>query len=157
MTNKQLAQLRLSNGSEVVCEILEWPDSDENQIIARNCMTIIGYEYEDGQKGYAFRPFVNFLDEHEMDMILINSDHVVCMNKPTEYLIDQWQMSVGEMLAQARLRNRDYKKTQNEGLTRLAQAIAEITNASDDELDEAEEFIDNIIPFPSRDGDDTIH
>ena len=55
------------------------------------------------------------------------------------------------------MRNRDYKKTQNEGLTRLAQAIAEITNASDDELDEAEEFIDNIIPFPSRDGDDTIH
>ena len=55
MTNKQLAQLRLSNGSEVVCEILEY-DSDENQIIARNCMTIIGYEYEDGQKGYAFRP-----------------------------------------------------------------------------------------------------
>lgn len=157
MTNKQLAQLRLSNGSEVVCEILEWPDNDENQIIARNCMTIIGYEYDDGQKGYAFRPFVNFLDENEMDMILINSDHVVCLNKPTEYLIDQWQMSVGEMLAQARLRNHDYQKKQSESLHQLAQAIAQISNATDEEIDEAEEFIDNVIQFPSRDGDDTIH
>ena len=32
MTKKDLAQFKLSNGSEVVCEVMEWPSDDDNQL-----------------------------------------------------------------------------------------------------------------------------
>ena len=152
--DKHLAQMRLSNGSEIVAEIIEWPGEGENQIICRNCMCIIGYEYDDGQRGFAFKPWVNFLDD-ETDMILINSDHVIAMNKPTEYLIQQWNVSVVEMLSQWQERNSAFELEKAKGLERLAKALSEITGRDLDEIADELEVPDNVIPFPKP--DDTVH
>lgn len=152
--DKQLAQMRLSNGSEIVAEIVEWPSEDENQIICRNCMCIISYEYDEGQKGFAFKPWVNFLDD-DMDIVLINADHVIAMNKPTEYLTDQWQISVTEMLSQWKARNDAFQYEKIKGLQRLAKALEEITMPDNDYDADDLDMPDNVIQFPNK--DDTVH
>ena len=60
-------------------------------------MTIINYEFEDGDRSYAFRPWIHFLDKQE-DYIVMNCDHIMTMNRPTEYLIDQYNLAVRDSI-----------------------------------------------------------
>jgi len=151
---KDLAQIRLTNGSEIVCEVMEWPREQDNQMIMRNAMAIICYDHADGDTSYAFRPFVHFLND-ETDYVVVNVDHVLSYNRPTEYLTEQYQVAVNEALMNAERRNRALKRDKIEGLARLAKALVEMH--TNDGLPEEEEPIpDNVIPFPTND-EDTIH
>ncbi len=153
MIKKDLAQFKLSNGSEVVCEVMEWPTDDDNQMIARNAMTIINFEYDGGDRMYAFRPFINFLED-ENDYIIINSDHIISVNRPRDYLIEQYNIAIQDCHKVAQERVEEYRKDKLEGLRRITEAMAQIIAKQDDDTSDAK-TPSNVIPFPFR--DDTIH
>tara|TARA_R110002126_G_scaffold164368_1_gene312276 strand:- start:155 stop:622 length:468 start_codon:yes stop_codon:yes gene_type:complete len=152
--HRQLSQMKLTNGSEIVCEVVEWAAEDDNQLIAKNCMTIINYEYDDGQRGYAFKPWINFLDD-ERDLVMINVDHVISVNKPSDYLIDQYNISVTETLENAKARNVDFADRKIRGLKRLAAALSGIYEDASSE-EKTDKDTSNVINFPRKD-DDIIH
>ena len=155
--DRDLAQLKLSNGSEIVCEVMEWPDADSNQLIIRNALQIIAYEYHDDvDRSYAFRPFINFL-ENEQNYVMVNTDHVISMNRPTEYLIDQYYIGVREVENNIKIRLQAFKKERLEGLRRLADSVEKIllNKAQTQENKSSEKEPSNIIMFPFK--DDTIH
>ena len=157
MTKKDLAQFKLSNGSEVVCEVMEWPSGDDNQLIVRNAMTIINYEYEGGDRMYAFRPFINFLED-DTDYIMVNSDHIISINRPRDYLINQYRTAIVDCQMVTKERVEAYKKDQLEGLARISEAMKRLLDKRTGKHDETSEEKDpenNVIPFPLR--DDTIH
>ena len=159
MNNLDFAQFKLSNGSEIVCEVMEWPNKDDNQMIVRNAMSIVNIEYEGGDKMYAFRPFVNFLED-ETDYIIINSDHIISSNRPREYLIDQYRIAMIDAIQIAKLRTEDYQKSQLEGLQKLSNAMQELMRRKNnpninEEKEPDKKPISNIIKFPID--DDTIH
>lgn len=151
-----LAQFRLSNGSEILCEVMEWPPHNENQIIMRNAMSVICYEMEQGDTSYAFRPFIHFLDD-EKDYVVLNSDHVLSVNRPTEYLVEQYRVAVHEALMNSERRNQSLKRTRLEELARLAEAMERVVRKNNgEELDEIEpDPYDNVIPFPKN--EDILH
>ena len=150
-----LAQLRLSNGSEILCEVMEWPPENQTQMIMRNAMSIICYELEEGDTSYAFRPFIHFLDD-DKDYVCLNTDHVLSINRPTEYLVQQYQIAVHEALMNAERRNMSMKRNKLEELSRLAAAMEEISNQSNTESSDPDiDPFANVIPFPSR--DDILH
>jgi len=153
MTKKDLAQFKLSNGSEVVCEVMEWPSDDDNQLIIRNAMTIINYEYDGGDRMYAFRPFINFLED-ENDYIMVNSDHIISVNRPRDYLVDQYDVAIRDCYTIAQERVEDYKRDKIEGLQRITEAMARLLENRKDN-NTGEKKLTNVIPFPPR--DDTIH
>lgn len=151
---KDLAQFRLSNGSEVVCEVMEWPADSGNQLIARNVMTIINFEYDGGDRMYAFRPFVNFLEDED-DYIIINSDHIISVNRPREYLVDQYNVAIADTFAVAQERIEEYRKDKLAGLKRIADAMAKIVERKqNNDTSEEKKDSSNIIPFP---GSDKVH
>ena len=151
---KDLAQFRLSNGSEVVCEVMEWPADDGNQLIARNAMTIINFEYDGGDRMDAFRPFVNFLEDED-DYIIINSDHIISVNRPREYLVDQYNVAIADTFAVAQERIEEYKKDKLAGLKRIADALAKVVERKqNNDTSEKKKDSSNIIPFP---GSDKVH
>jgi len=157
MTKKDLAQFKLSNGSEVVCEVMEWPSDDDNQLIVRNAMTIINFEYDGGDRMYAFRPFINFLED-DTDYIMVNSDHIISINRPRDYLINQYRTAIVDCQMIAKERVEEYKKDQLEGLARISEAMKRLLDKKADKHDGTSEEKDpqsNVIPFPLR--DDTIH
>jgi hypothetical protein len=151
-----LAQLKLTNGSEIVCEIMEWPEEDDNQIIARNTMTIINIEYEGGDRAFAFRPWIQFLED-DKDYIIINSDHIISLNRPTEYLVEQYKQAVLDSHHVARERKEAYVQDKLEGLNRIANALDSVLKKKTVVHDEQQSET-NIIRFPSFDDDEgTIH
>ena len=158
MSDANLTQFKMSNGSEVVCEVMEWPNDElGNQMITRNCMTIISYEYGEDERGYAFRPFVNFLDDNR-DYVLINTDHIISLSKPSEYLIRQYKVALNDVLAAARLRNEMYEREKQDAFTQIAAAMTsilenKIDNETSDKVEEKDSN-NNIINFP---GNDTLH
>lgn len=155
--NIDLAQLRLSNGSEILCEVMEWPPENENQLIMRNAMSIICYEMEEGDTTYAFRPFIHFLDD-DKDYVCLNTDHVLSVNRPTEYLVEQYGIAVTESLMNAERRNMTMKRNRLEQLSRLAEAMEQVAINSSGNSSESDSDYDpfaNVIPFPSR--DDILH
>jgi hypothetical protein len=137
---KDLAQLKFNNGSEVLCEVLEWPE-DDNQMIVRNALSILNIEYETGERSFVFVPWVNFVDG-EKDYILVNSDHIIASNRPSEYLIDQYQIALDETNAIAKKRNIDFQNSKKEMERVLDRVRLELDNIFDDDDDS------NIVSFP---------
>ena len=158
--DKDLAQLKLSNGSEIVCEVIEWPDTDSNQLIIRNALQILAFEYHDeADRSYAFRPFVNFL-ENDDNYVIINTDHIISMNRPTEYLVEQYFIGSREVKNNIEMRLSAYKKDKLEGIRRLAESVNKLLMNRAEKRDmysssEDKKKHSNIIRFPSK--DDIIH
>lgn len=153
--DRDLAQLKLSNGSEIVCEVMEWPDVDSNQLIIRNALQIVAYEYHDDvDRSYAFRPFINFL-ENEQNYVMVNTDHVISMNRPTDYLIDQYYIGIREVENNIKTRLQNFRKERLEGLQKLADSVEKLLLNKTQKPEPSKKEPSNIIIFPFK--DDTVH
>jgi ribosomal protein L13 len=145
-----VVQLKMTNGSEVVCEVLEWPDQNDNQIIARNALSIVNYEIEDGERVYMFVPWIHF-NEGPKDLIIINADHIIATGKPTQYLIDQYRVAVTETNMANKRREEEHLKRKEEGLKQIEQAIDRVLKPK-----ETSDKPANVVIFPGK-NDDTVH
>lgn len=88
----EIKQFKLSSGEEIVCEVLEWPnvDEDEADIVVRNIFKIVALEASvTGNRYYTFKPWMVFQDEPDMFQ-LINSNHIVGEANPSQKLLEQY-------------------------------------------------------------------
>ena len=146
-----IAQFKFSNGQEVVCEVMEWPEeSNEKDIIVRNAMSIMMGETPEGERVYMFRPWAHYLDSPE-EYIIINSLHVVSTNRPSNSLIEEYEYAVKEMHMHSRERDKIMKEEREEQYKRLQLAMTKVLNDASSEEDTGAK----IYKFPSS--DDTIH
>lgn len=149
---QNVAQFKFSNGQEVVCEVMEWPEeSNEKDIIVRNAMTIIMGETEFGERMYMFRPWAHYLEAPD-EYIIINSLHVVSTNRPSNYLMEEYKYAVSEMHMNRRERDKIVMQEREEQTKRLQNAMNKIIDRA---VEESGDLGNNIIRFPSN--DDTIH
>lgn len=147
-SDKDLAQFKTTSGAEIVCEVVEWPDSDSTQLIARNVMSIESVDLE-VEKVYMFRPWIHFLDSND-ELTVLNVDHIISINTPNKYLAKQYRFAVKEMHANAAIRNAEYDLANSERMKRLRQ----ITGLDPQPMDDSSSS-SNVISFPKS--DDTIH
>lgn len=151
--NRELAQLKLIDGHEVVCEVIEWPDKDDDQIVIRNAMAIVVIESPDGENAYVFRPFVHFLED-ETDYVLLRNDHIITINRPKTYLTDQYELSVDAMLQTNRERVEEYEEAKKEGQKLFEDKMHSFLESY--EYGEYDSSGSNVIQFPKNDKD-TVH
>jgi hypothetical protein len=93
-----IKQFKLTNGDELVCEVIEWPgeddDDDSQDIIVRNAYKIVAFESSPpGDRYYTFRPWMIYQQDPEM-MQLINSYHVVGEANPSAKVIEHYLNAV---------------------------------------------------------------
>ena len=148
---ENLAQLRLSNGSEIICEIMEYAEDDRKEMIARNVMSIVLGEYGDGERVYMFKPWIHYL-ESPMEFTMINSDHVISINRPNYMLVTEYYRAVKEMQKMGKEREEYFEEEQLAKLNKLVNDLAEVTQKKSEKL----ELENKIIKFPSKD-DDIVH
>ena len=162
-----LSQIRLTNGSEIVCEVMEWPEKNENQMIIRNAMAIIVLDFaaQDatadshvGERAFVFRPWCSFVED-SMNYILVNSDHIISINNPTEYLVENYYIAVRDAHKQHIKRTASLRKEKLESLQALAEQIEKVVAKREEKKST---LPDNVILFPDiRDWDDdddpTVH
>jgi len=147
---EDIAQFKFSSGQEIVCEVMEWPDDGEKDIIVRNAMAIVMGETSDGDRIYMFKPWVHFFAKND-EYICVNSFHIVSQNRPNENLIKEYVYAVKEMHEQARERDEDYLNDEREKLKKLQGALNLFTKTTI-QHDSAES---NVVRFPRK--DDTVH
>ena len=87
-------QFRLSNGDEIIAQVIEEPQEDEINIVVRNAMMIIRTEsMTDGYRYYSFRPWMSF-QLNDQYFQLLNYSHIVGEAKPDKVLLDQYNKAL---------------------------------------------------------------
>jgi len=151
MYSKEIYQFKFSDGQEVLCEVMEWPDKDDKDIIARNSMSILMGETSESERIYMFRPWIHYL-EGDMEYTSINPSHIVSQNRPNSNLMEQYFFAVRDMHIHAQDRDqylaeeREYLEEHEENLNELKEALGNY---------EKDGVRSNVIKFPKR--DDIIH
>jgi hypothetical protein len=87
MNIKSIRQFKLSNGDEIVCDVVEWPDEDDgpNALVIRNAYKIhmINPIVPGENRYYQFRPWMVYQDNPEYFQIL-NGDHILSEATPSK-------------------------------------------------------------------------
>lgn len=102
-----LKQFKLTNGDEILCELVE-EDTDSRLVIVRKILKIISTDdFEHNVRYYSFKPWVSFQDDFD-EIVVLNSDHVVGQTLPSKSLVTHFAVAVKEVL-----RNENSKKHLN--------------------------------------------
>lgn len=92
MNEDNYRQFKLSNGDEIVCEVLQYPEDEEDvSIIVRNVFRIamIVNSNDDGNRYYQFRPWMVYQDKGDLSQV-INLNHIVAEATPTKELLTHY-------------------------------------------------------------------
>ena len=165
-----IQQFMMANGDEIICEIVQWPENEEQDVIIRKVLKINSSEsYITGTKYYSLRPWMAFFDNMNL-LYMLNPLHVVCQIEPSDDLKSLYLETL-QMIAED-LMDGKHKMVKSDG-HRLAEkkAAEEImrnnSNLFESLIDEqynmdfrnsqdsAEEKMSNIVSFRKPKG--TIH
>lgn len=87
-------QFRLSNGDEIIAQVVQEPEGEEVNIVVRNAMMITRTDnLETGYRYYSFRPWMSFQLNNEY-LQLLNYSHIVGEAKPSKTLLNQYLKSI---------------------------------------------------------------
>jgi hypothetical protein len=115
-------------------------------------------DFNEGERAFVFRPWCSFVED-EMNYILVNSDHIISVNNPTEYLVEQYYIAVRDAHRSHLKRSANLRKEKLETLQALAEQIEKVAAKREEKKSS---LPDNVILFPDiRDWDDdddpTVH
>lgn len=146
----EIKQFKLSSGEEIVCEVIEWPDVDEDvaEIVVRNIFKIVAIEQTvSGNRYYTFKPWMVFQDEPDMFQT-INMNHIIGEANPSQKLLEQYfNILKGEL-------SEDSEAAREELEKRLADYIHNLRQMVNDQVGSSDSGEENIIKFP---GGRTVH
>ena len=129
----EIKHFKLTNGEEIVCDVIEWPDvdGDSPDIVVRNAFKIItsGLSNQDNIRYYQFRPWMIYQDEPEMFQIL-NGNHILGEANPPESLLEQYLKMIGA---------EDLKQSDIE--RKLSQYIDEVKNIIENDSNSASKIL----------------
>jgi hypothetical protein len=149
-------QFKLTNGEEMVCELVANGDEDSTaDVIIRRAMKIVTTDdLEDNVRYYTLKPWMSFQDDTD-DLVALNSVHIVGESTPSETVMLHYAAALADA--------DKYNKVKKAGLT-LQEIEEKLHELSEEEMNEFlqakyEEIandsdISNIIQFKPK---DTVH
>ena len=88
----EIRQFKLVDGSEIVCEVLEWNDDESEEIVIRNAL-IIQYMIKDDNRLCSMRPWMLLQVQHNMVSVL-NAGHITIDAHPAQETVDNYEETV---------------------------------------------------------------
>ena len=86
-------QIVLSNGQELLCEVVQWPDMEideqEVMIIRKAAKIIIQENFEQGTRWFTFRPFMTYQDDNS-SLCPLMPYHIITIGHPSQVLKNQY-------------------------------------------------------------------
>lgn len=150
MTNDyDLAQFKLTSGHELVCDVMEWGEDGDTDIIVRNVMQIVIGQDADGESVFMFRPWIQYVESNE-EYVLMNTKHIISSNRPNKNLITEYKYAVEDMHMTSIERSSDYDDVHEEVDHTLQRLQKSVKKALNNTIPNS-----NIINFPKK--DDSIH
>ena len=162
MTNLNFKQFKLTNGEEIIADVLE---SEEDILIIRAAMKIVEVEHlEEGYSYFAFRPFISFQDSVDT-LQLLGSQHIITETTPSHNLLKHYASAVGKMskFLKGGKTLEEFESMSEEEVESYIQDFLdrELEEAALDGLlneEEDEDLGENVIRFnPRNEPDGTLH
>jgi hypothetical protein len=98
--NKSIRQFKLTNGDEIVCDVVEWPDVDDdhNGLVVRNSYKIfmINTLNPTENRYYQFRPWLVYQDKKDYFQVL-NADHIIAEATPADELLVHYYRIINDV------------------------------------------------------------
>jgi hypothetical protein len=101
----ELRQFKLTNNEEIICDVIEWDDEENNQIVVKKALRIIGTDDfdEDGNyqalKYYTYKPWV-LMNTDPDALVLINADHIVAETIPCKVAVEYYVDVIKDLVAE---------------------------------------------------------
>jgi hypothetical protein len=158
----EVRQFKLASGEEIVCEVIQWNNEEELELVVRKAMKLVMGEMETGVRYYSFRPWMVY-QENPDDLLVLNGNHVIGIAYPPESLISQYDEAVDDMSKMWEQRNKEFLQSRGDEPFENIDSINKMTRQVLEEASKLEEYVekissdsdDNVIIFPGP--TDTIH
>lgn len=120
-------QFKLTNGEEMVCELVASGDEDSTaDVIVRRAMKIVVTDdLEDNTRYYTLKPWMSFMDD-TCELLALNSVHIVGECKPSETVMVHYAAALADA--------DKYNKVRQAGLT-LKEVEEKLLELTDEEMD----------------------
>ncbi len=164
-----LKQFKMANGDELICEVVQWPAEDEDEVVVRKMLKInSGDNYFSTTKYYSLRPYMSFFDDIGL-LYVLNPFHILCEVTPSEDLRSLYWETI--QMIEEDLKSGKSKMTRVKGKEMTEDVANEIMQNNAELLDSligdqynldfkmsqdsAEQKISNIVSFKKPKG--TVH
>ena len=86
--SKEYKQFKLTNGEELICELVASGEEDSTaDVIVRRAMKIVvSDDLEENVRYYTLKPWMSFMDDTQ-ELVALNSVHIVGEAKPSETMM----------------------------------------------------------------------
>lgn len=154
--SKEYKQFKLTNGEELICELVAAGDEDSTaDVIVRRAMKIVvSDDLEENIRYYTLKPWMSFMDDTQ-ELVALNSVHIVGEAKPSETMMIHYASGLADA--------DKYNRVRQAGLSlkEIEDKLKELTEEEMDaflqtKFDEiaADSDISNIIKFKPK---GTVH
>lgn len=134
-------QFRLSNGDEIVAQVVQEPEGEDLYIVVRNAMMVIRSEnIERGYRYYSFRPWMSFQLNEEYFQLL-NYNHIIGEAKPDKVLLDQYYRAI----ASEQIDEKSYADSDGAEIKQMRRMIANLKAVTESSLDGDSDNDNNVI------------
>jgi hypothetical protein len=83
-------QLKIADGSEIICEIMEELEED---IVVRGAFRIARVDLDSERSYYMFKPWMTYVEESD-HFITINLYHLIAATVPSKDILDQYENAI---------------------------------------------------------------
>jgi len=125
--DKDIQQIKLVSGNELLCEVVEWPDEksdNSTDLIIRNALSIINGENEEGNTVFLFKPFLHYVDKSSQ-FVSLSKMQIMSLNRPDRYLQKEYMSAFAEFEKSSFERDLDYKEQEMYEVSMVEEALEE--------------------------------
>jgi hypothetical protein len=123
-------QLKIADGSEIICEIMEELEED---IVVRGAFRIARVDLDNERSYYMFKPWMTYVEESD-HFITINLYHLIAATVPSKDILDQYENAIEKISEAVSERNENLDDTSEE---KIKEKLS-LTNDSE---------VDNVLKF----------
>jgi len=152
MNEKMIKQARLSDGSEIICELIE---EYEQEIIVRVPLKIVKIDLSYEKSIYTFKPYMTYT-EFTDNFIALNWDHVIAIANPHKEILKQYVRAI-EKIDKLKEEDDIPYSTEDEAIKKVMSKVKDkldLNNVPGEEMDSASS---NVIYVPFSTDKDKMH
>ena len=152
MNEKMIKQARLSDGSEIICELIE---EYEQEIIVRVPLKIVKIDLSYEKSIYTFKPYMTYT-EFTDNFIALNWDHVIAIANPDSEILKQYVRAI-KKIDKLREENDIPYSTEDEAIKKVFDKVKDKMDLSNVPGGEMDSSSSNVIYVPFSTDKDKMH
>jgi len=88
----RVKQFKMVTGDEIICEVVQWDDDENPELVTRNVMKIVSVN----AAGSSYHTLKNWMimQEGNESYVVINGDHISAQSNPTEEMLKYYYRAV---------------------------------------------------------------